>query len=555
MPIIEGKERKIYDIFSKDFIFHIPPYQRPYSWEEEHIIQLIEDISNFALEHSKNPYFLGSIVLVKNSDEPQAEIIDGQQRLTTIVILFSILRDIIKDTKIKNEFKMLLIEEGSILKGIPDSPRLLVRERDRIFFKKHILTENGIDKLIDTAYLSDSQRKMLENAKAAKKFFLDSFDNEMLKSFAIFFTNHCFLIVVTTSDQDSAYRIFSVLNDRGLQLSHADILKSEIIGKIEKFKQDKYTQKWEDIEENIGVDKFKELFGHIRMITIKKKQKETILVELRNSILKKTKSEDFIDNLIIPYAEAYSDICEESFQSTHKAEEINSILYWLNKIDNIDWIPPAILFFAKHRNNPDDILTFLQKLERLASGMFIRRASVNERIDRYRKILQEIENNTFATQNSDCIDLTDDDKKEIIEKLNGDFYLERKIPKYCLMRLDDFISANGAKYNHKVISVEHVLPQNPSSDSQWLKAFPDDDERVSLTHKLGNLVLLSRRKNSQASNYDFAKKKKKYFSKNAGVTNFALTNMVLQHNSWTPNIIKQRHFEMINEFKKMWGLN
>ena len=99
--------------------------------------------------------------------------------------------------------------------------------------------------------------------------------------------------------------------------------------------------------------------------------------------------------------------------------------------------------------------------------------------------------------------------------------------KYVLLRLDDLLAKQpGVSYQHKMITVEHVLPQNPKDSSVWKPDFTDD-QRLQWTHRLGNLVLLNRAKNSEAQNYDFAKKKENYFTGANGSAIFALTTQVL----------------------------
>ncbi|MBN6187772.1 HNH endonuclease [Aneurinibacillus sp. BA2021] len=105
----------------------------------------------------------------------------------------------------------------------------------------------------------------------------------------------------------------------------------------------------------------------------------------------------------------------------------------------------------------------------------------------------------------------------------------------------------------KTLSIEHVLPQTPKKDSQWVKWFPHDIERSKFVHRIGNLVLLSRSKNSQAKNYEFEKKKNEYFVRK-GVSSFAITPQVLQEDEWTSTIIEKRQEKLVNVLKKIWRL-
>jgi Protein of unknown function (DUF1524) len=207
------------------------------------------------------------------------------------------------------------------------------------------------------------------------------------------------------------------------------------------------------------------------------------------------------------------------------ADAINGTLKWLNLIDNFDWIPPAIQYLHAHQHEPESIAAFLQRLERLAASMYIRRVGINGRIDRYADVLKEIDGGKDMLAAGPSLDLTEEEKDDTKAQLNGEIYLYK--PRlFILLRLDHAISAGGATYDHEVITVEHVLPQSPAQRSQWEEEFPVA-EREYWTNRLAKLVLLPRRKNSAAQNYDFVTKKQKYLSGGHGTSPFVLTTQVL----------------------------
>ena len=102
--------------------------------------------------------------------------------------------------------------------------------------------------------------------------------------------------------------------------------------------------------------------------------------------------------------------------------------------------------------------------------------------------------------------------------------------------------------------MEHVLPQKPKAKSQWLTWF-NNKQRENVLHKLGNLALLTKRKNSQASNYDFDTKKEKYFSSQGGISTFALTVQILQCDEWTFSVFESRHADLVSRLASHWELN
>ena len=181
-------------------------------------------------------------------------------------------------------------------------------------------------------------------------------------------------------------------------------------------------------------------------------------------------------------------------------------------------------------------------------------ADTYERIERYGGVLAEITRDEDDGQLDSALDLSVAEKTEILERLAGDVYLVTRARLPLLLRLDGILADAGASYDHKIITVEHVLPQNPTADSEWMRSFPDENTREYWTHKLANLVLLSRRKNSAASNWDFQRKKREYFQRNGVSTTFALTTGVLDEIEWTPEVLEHRQVDLVQRLIDEWKL-
>lgn len=290
------------------------------------------------------------------------------------------------------------------------------------------------------------------------------------------------------------------------------------------------------------------------MIHRKQKMQGTLISEFREFIPTRNDPARFIDSELTPDADAFEQITDRTFESFKFADEINQQLTHLSRLDNVDWQPPAIEVIAQRRSEPDFILRFLIDLERLAYGLFLLRSNPTERIRRFGRLLAAMQGDDDLFADASPLQLEDGERKAIRESLKGDIYTVTRIRLPLLLRVDDLLSAGGAVYNSAIVSVEHVLPQNPSQGSQWLVDFPDQEEREQWVHKLANLVLLTRRKNSQAGNLDFAEKKAKYFTTKAGVTNFAMTSQVLSEQTWTPDTLKRRQSELIGAIEQLWRL-
>ncbi len=559
---IQAAEKSILKVFSDDFFFTIPQFQRPYAWTTVQAEELFDDLLSFIegeVEVNKlPPYFLGSIVLVKGI-EANSEVIDGQQRLITLTILLSALRKLVPP-EFANSITSYLYQKADPVADIPDRYRLMLRNRDKEFFQKYIQHEGGIEQLeaLDPVHLSDSQKNIRENALLYLRRLRGEVPEARRAFLARAIVNRCFLVVVSTPNFDSAYRIFSILNGRGLNLSHADILKAQAIGAMPEQDRDMYTKKWEDIEVELGREAFQGLFAHIRMIYRRAKPQGTLLKEFRDNVWpgpteKMRKAQWLIDEVIIPCAEAFASIKDMDYESIRLAEQVNGLFKWLNQIDNSDWLPPAILYLSKNKNQPELLVRFFADLERLAAALMLLRANVNKRIERYGRLLTAIENNDDLFASNSPLQLTDREQKEIVQALDGDLYGSWYC-RYVLLRLDEAIGDGAATFNYPIISIEHVLQQSPAPNSIWVSLFADKEKREEYVHRLGNLVLLSRKKNAAAQNYDFDKKKKLYFS-TGGVASFRLTTQVIHEEKWTPEVIERRQRELLAKLKEIWRLD
>jgi hypothetical protein len=137
--------------------------------------------------------------------------------------------------------------------------------------------------------------------------------------------------------------------------------------------------------------------------------------------------------------------------------------------------------------------------------------------------------------------------------LDAEIYTVLRVRLYVLQRLDSALSDGGASYDHyPSISVEHVLPQNPAAGSGWTTAFTAQ-ERAYWVHRLANLVLLSKRKNSAAGNLEFEAKKTKYFEK-ASWAPFVLTSQVAAGDAWTPAVLEERQEILLKVLGDLWRL-
>jgi hypothetical protein len=264
-----------------------------------------------------------------------------------------------------------------------------------------------------------------------------------------------------------------------------------------------------------------------------------------------------IDDVIVPYGAAFSLLLnpEQDLPEPGLNAEARELLHWLRQLGNHDWVPPALVYLVRYHDQSPRLVRFLTELERLAAYFAVCQQYGHRRQPRYLLVLKAIEHGENLGDPDSPIQLNRAEREAFLAALDGELYRMQPTPRnYVLRRLDSWLAEAAARYDQRKLTVEHVLPRNPKAGSEWTRAFATAQERNRWVHKLGNLALLTRDKNENASNYDFATKKRIYFASHGGVTPYALTTRVLREEVWTPEVVERNQRELTGLLRERWRL-
>lgn len=546
--LIEANKGILKKIFSEEFWFIVPEYQRPYVWQEENIQELIDDLY-YAFENKQNSeYFLGALVLKRTREKEfkEYEILDGQQRLTTLCMMMAVLRDLMKKPQYKWTLSQMIYQEENELLKVPSRNRIKYNTRDKVkdFVKNYIIANGSTKKKDLINYHEDTNISVSNMAKAISSMHNIFESKENLEAFAVFLLNNVLFIYVSTDNTEDAFRLFTILNDRGIPLSNADILKSINIGEVPEEDLDEYSKNWEYLEEKYhkGFDRF---LSFVRTILLKNKPASNLLDEYEKNIYRKNilkKGKNTID-FLVELDEIYDkiiDLNDENLSNEYK----NLVTIMKIGLHSDEWIPAVMSYFLKFEYYNLD--KFIKKLEYKFVGDLMSNVSPSKRRENLNNIIKTIE--IVNKENIDTLfenkELFDIDKNIFRNNINGEVY-GKKYTKYLLLKIEYLMSDNSVHLsNYKEISIEHVLPQNPLKKSHWRRDFTEN-QRKNWTNKLSNLVLISNKKNVKLANLDFNKKKEEYLKHRMDV--FNSSKVFLDKNSkWDEATLKNRQSTLIN---------
>lgn len=540
MEKLDAEKKQVGGLFSQEYFFRIPEYQRPFSWDDDNFEDLVDDIKTAARNQE---YFLGTIVLHRRDGLGIYDVVDGQQRLTSLMILLACLRDLVERPDFKDGIQSKLLQQANVVDGIPEKVRL--EAKDRQFFDEVVITKGGTAITRNLKTLVEPEWRY---AKAVEVFreHLANLDQVGLEDMVTFISQKCVIIVLATSDFDDAFRLFTIVNDRGKQLRRIDILKALNISP-EAISTDtvrnRVAQQWEDIEKQLGNDTFESIFFLIRLILLKDKPQADLLKEFEDRIFgKKLRRGEAFFNLVFDYAELYEKIfVDRDFLQSDSAEyeRFRGLIYIMDSEFAASEWRACLLSYAK-KFGENNFFKFCLAIEKVYLEQWVSGIRKDERFAEYARILELIA--TKKKPETVIAGITFDSEK-IMEAARGTDLYRARYGRYMLLRLELNASENDRVHEFSAKSVEHVLPQTPKEDSDWAKTH--DLDRISeYVNTIGNLVLLSKSKNSAASNLDFKEKKTKYLEKR--VSDYPRSIQILRIPKWTEKIIKDRTEEAAN---------
>ena len=571
---IKCEKKVIREIFNMWYC--IPDYQRAYVWDTDQVRDLLDDTISAYRENKEAQYLLGSMVMKKNQKTEnnvsytEYELLDGQQRITTVFLILACMRDMLTAyPQYQNSLAGFVYQAEDAILQQPERMRIIfnIRSDVRDFVNEHIKPLHGT---CDSALLKDKMQakdvnisiRNMANAMLVAHEFLEENKSEII-GYLSYFLNKVLMIYVATEELQDAFQLFTVLNNRGVKLSSSDILKAENLKELSAADRTSWATRWEEMETYFGED-FDKFLSHIRTILVKKKQTTTLLKEFdefvysnqeydrtqkkyvpRTPILRRGRD---TFELLYSYYHTYQEVFDTDHSVVTGDYEITNYLKLMETGFGADyWIAPVLDYYRKYRRR--GFVAFLKALDRKLSADWITAATPTVRMENVNAILREIEasQDSAALLQSKTFTINKSDFERVI---NGDIY-GRSFAKYLLLKLDLIYRGSSTPMIPQAIaSIEHILPRNPSADSQWVKDF-SAAEREEWTNKLGNLVLISRRKNTSQGNRDYVEKKEKYFEKN--IEMFPNSIRIYQnYPEWKLSDLKKNHSDVVTELLNVY---
>lgn len=551
---------KISDIL-KDKTFTVPLYQREYSWNLEQVSDLYYDIS----DSDDDGHFLGSLLLFQTDNLKKMEIVDGQQRMTTLfLLLFSTLKSLNGSDKTKAIERinslLFVIDPNDLSNDTSSSePRLETGKRDKYLFKSIIRNE-------DFNAHKDGRKRSHKNLTNTLEFF-DQKISEIVKEQGlnglIKFTEKVIkseFIVMTAEKQSDKLLLFKTINARGLELTQGDLIKNELCHNIIPYELDEAIDNWDEIRSRIernngNLDVF--LFHYLNSIDecqtlrqqldkrrgVEKWEKknyppspEKYVFEIYGELISTVGPQKFIEDLLIAsnnYIGFINPTNSKIYLNSLKAMGVNKCF--------------PLLLTAIRKLNGENFEKVCKAVDSLTFRHSILRKDPKELERFYYQIGELIVDDSQIENVVNKIKEHQNFREE--DKFKEEFIFSSVKGSVAKMILDRITRkhSESVDWSNKDVHIEHIMPQKPMGE--WKVLYDIDEfEYKDYLNRLGNLTILQDKKNIKARNKDFVDKKEYY--KESRLT---ITKNLVDYSKWDYNEILERQEYLYEQSKDLWN--
>jgi hypothetical protein len=556
MPSLSAQIVQVGQLFASPFVVEAPSYQRSFAWSSDEAGQLLDDISS-AIEEAQvrdtGGYFLGTMLFIDREGASSRrawprtralrvlEVVDGFQRLTTLTILFCVVRDL-ADADGPTHARL-----QAAIQANPARPRLALRPSEDKFFDAFVRLPGATRVSGSKDGLAPAETRILQ----VRDHFiatLETCSGAELQRLADFLLDQCCAVMVATTDIDRAHRMFTVLNASGKPLARNDILKAVLFGDVPASAAPRCMAIWNDAETRLGAQ-FESLFSHIRAMY--GRPGGQVISGIVGICASEGGAQVFIERILQPAVRIYCDIRSAQHAGSPSSAGIAGHLRYLNWHSFADWIPAAMLWWLKKGDDVQSLERFLARLDRLAFGVRVLGIGGTKRTRRFGAVIAAVREDRDLSAPSSPLEFSRQELRTIHHYLRDLHARNASAAKQLLLRLAEAKGDAQCLAPDDDLTVEHVLPRTIRASSEWRDWYPDPEEREQCTESLGNLVLVTKAQNDKAGNHDLARKLEVYFN-TRGAPAIAINEGLRGKREWKAADIRVREAEMYQLIERLW---
>ena len=537
----------------------LPWSQRSYAWGTEQMEQIFHDVYLRSSSQKWPNYSLGHVSLALDAGPLGLNLIDGNQRTTSIMILLSVVRDLTADLVAQNDFDALIWRRKA---DADADPKFSIHQNSAAFFARAVLDRGAtLVAIEESPDLLETEKRILRNRDVAVKR-MSTLAPSALARFAGYLLDSCWLVCTSVATSDEAWEMLKSEETRGLSHHQTDVHKIRLIAAMPREQQEEATTIWHRCQERLGRDSMADLLTIIRMIegkgpALSSKPLDVEIIELcalhRDGL-------PFMIEKVEPRADKLARLKSLDLDAGVATAAVCRHVRTLSWLEQPFWWTPALRWMEERGLDHPETADFFFRLDRTA---WMNRLGSPDPINLQRRaaaIARDV-GEPGPVRDWKSLEIATKLEEEALTTLNSRTFEEKSVSPLVLRRLSFELSKRAhperedaacdlGPVDRVTTTTEHILPRSkPKPGTEWARQFVNMEGMRASAFRLGNLAFLSGYDNGRCADSDFGVKVKIF----AG-SEHVLANEAGRYKTWTKDVILQRTEMLIDVLWDVWRL-
>lgn len=538
------------ELFSGRYIFRLPWFQRAYAWQTQHVSRLLANVVEAIEKSADGHYMLGKVMLANGGNGPDTALVDGQQRLLSLTILFAVLRDLEPDAAEREWLHKLIAGEGGA--GSQPVYRLAPQAALSDFLQAYVQSSGSttIEPDEDRMSLSETEHNIIENRDSLRAALIGSeMPDAARRALARYLASNCCLVVSTADSEEQAWEMLRIEEETRLEFNEAACARASLLGVMPPDQRVHAAQLWDECEQLLGRADTQAILGHVRTLHMRRRSSAPLEADICRNFALDRSGAVFMEDVLLPHARSLAAIRRSSIGSPALSAEVGSAITMMSWINDQVWVPAALHWLSLRGAADPQTPQFFRRLERLVWVMRLAGVDPDRQDNRIIRLLKQIETVADVAAIRE-LDIEAKLRSAALKALRSVSFRAKKFAPAVLRRLSVELGDDARELGSAAsLTIEHVLPLSPPPGRHWHQDFRSRASVKAYTNRLGNLSLLTFDENQRAGSSDWAAKRAVLRA-----STVALSRQAAEEKQWRVAEIDARTERLIAILLEIWQL-
>lgn len=539
------------ELLSGRYTFRLPWFQRAYAWQTQHISRLLANVVA-AMRGGASHYMLGKVMLACSGNGTDTALVDGQQRLLSLTILFAVLRDLEPDAHEQEWLQGMIANPTSDVSAARPTYRVAPQAALSEFLEAYVQRpgSTAIEPEEERMSLSETEQNVIENRDYLRsELSSEDMSDAERRELAKFLASKCYVVVSTTEGEEQAWEMLRVEEETRLAFNETACAKASLLGVMPTEQRTRSSVLWDECEHILGSADTHAILGHVRTLHMRKRSSAPLETDICRNFALDRAGATFMEDVLLPHARSLAAIRRPASGTHTLGPKIVAAIAKMSWVNDQVWVPAALHWMSTRSVDDPAAELFFQRLERLVWIMRLAGVDPDRQENRIIRLLRQMDTIADVAAMRE-LDIEARLRNPALRALRSVSFRAKKFSPVVLRRLSVELGDDLRELSKdETLTIEHILPLSPPPDRLWHLDFRSRASVKAYTNRLGNLTLLTFDENQQAGSSDWDVKRSVLAH-----SRVALSRQAAEQTQWRIAEIDARTERLIAALFSAWDL-